>query len=122
MFKGWIEVERFAYRSSEGSFCVMKRDEVSMIICIRLGCYTDLYFREVLFHNTLPSPPLVRSDSAGLRQTPVELWRTLPDSDRLRWNSGGVRWDSGGVQWQARGGWVLCLIRAEVQSRTKVRT
>ena len=31
MFKGWVEVERFVYRSSEGSFCVMKRDEVSLI-------------------------------------------------------------------------------------------
>ena len=30
MFKGWVEVERFCYRSSEGSFCVMKRDEVSL--------------------------------------------------------------------------------------------
>jgi serine/threonine-protein kinase CHEK1 len=30
MFKGWVEVERFVYRSSEGSFCVMKRDEVSV--------------------------------------------------------------------------------------------
>ena len=30
MFKGWVEVERFVYRSSEGSFCVMKRDEVSL--------------------------------------------------------------------------------------------
>ena len=29
MFKGWVEVERFTNRSSEGSFCVMKRDEVS---------------------------------------------------------------------------------------------
>jgi len=31
MFKGWVEVEKFVYRSSEGSFCVMKRDEGSPI-------------------------------------------------------------------------------------------
>ena len=31
MFKGWVEVERFVYRTSEGSFCVMKRDEVSSL-------------------------------------------------------------------------------------------
>ena len=29
MFKGWIEVEPFVYQSSEGSFCVMSRDQVS---------------------------------------------------------------------------------------------
>ncbi|KAF8190055.1 kinase-like domain-containing protein [Pholiota molesta] len=27
MFKGWVDVERFAYRGAEGSFCVMRRDE-----------------------------------------------------------------------------------------------
>lgn len=26
VFKGWVEVERFSYRGSEGSFCVMQRD------------------------------------------------------------------------------------------------
>lgn len=26
MLEEWVEVERFFYRSSEGSFCVMKRD------------------------------------------------------------------------------------------------
>ncbi|KAF8148644.1 CAMK/CAMKL/CHK1 protein kinase [Crassisporium funariophilum] len=30
-FKGWVEVEKFSYRGSEGSFCVMKRDEGSPI-------------------------------------------------------------------------------------------
>ena len=30
MFKGWVEVERFVYHGSEGSFCVMQRD----IVCI----------------------------------------------------------------------------------------
>lgn len=28
-FKGWVDVESFVYRGSEGSFCVMKRDVVS---------------------------------------------------------------------------------------------
>lgn len=28
MFKGWVEVEPFSYRGSEGSFCVMQRDQV----------------------------------------------------------------------------------------------
>ena len=68
MFKGWVEVERFSYRSSEGSFCVMKRDEVSLmnfspffsraylenwVITDRLFCVTffsSIYFREVPFH------------------------------------------------------------------------
>ena len=45
MFKGWVEVERFTYRSSEGSFCVMKRDEVSNDACffcirfLKMGLY-----------------------------------------------------------------------------------
>jgi serine/threonine-protein kinase Chk1 len=30
MFKGWVEVERFSYRGSEGSFCVMQRD----VVCV----------------------------------------------------------------------------------------
>lgn len=35
MFKGWVEVEKFVYRSSEGSFCVMKRDEVGCLsVCV----------------------------------------------------------------------------------------
>ena len=29
MFKGWVEIERFAYRGTEGSFCIMQRDDVS---------------------------------------------------------------------------------------------
>lgn len=28
MFKGWVEVERFSHRGSEGSFCIMQRDVV----------------------------------------------------------------------------------------------
>lgn len=28
MFKGWVEIERFAYGGTEGSFCMMQRDEV----------------------------------------------------------------------------------------------
>lgn len=28
MFKGWLELENFTYRGSEGSFCVMQRDQV----------------------------------------------------------------------------------------------
>jgi len=43
MFKGWVEVERFAYRSSEGSFCVMKRDEVRMF-----NFLSELSFRDYL--------------------------------------------------------------------------
>ncbi|TFK38828.1 CAMK/CAMKL/CHK1 protein kinase [Crucibulum laeve] len=31
LFKGWVEVEKFTYRGSEGSFCVMQRDEGSPI-------------------------------------------------------------------------------------------
>jgi serine/threonine-protein kinase Chk1 len=31
MFKGWVEVERFGYRETEGSFCIMQRDEVSVL-------------------------------------------------------------------------------------------
>ncbi|KAF9492617.1 Pkinase-domain-containing protein [Pleurotus eryngii] len=31
MFKGWIEVEPFEYHGSDGSFCVMQRDEGSPI-------------------------------------------------------------------------------------------
>ncbi|KAG9217645.1 hypothetical protein CCMSSC00406_0003666 [Pleurotus cornucopiae] len=31
MFKGWVEVEPFEYRGSDGSFCVMQRDEGSPI-------------------------------------------------------------------------------------------
>ncbi|KZP04235.1 Pkinase-domain-containing protein [Athelia psychrophila] len=27
MFKGWVEIERFAYGGTEGSFCMMQRDE-----------------------------------------------------------------------------------------------
>ena len=46
MFKGWVEVERFSYRSSEGSFCVMKRDEVSLIdfSSANFGYITDHLF------------------------------------------------------------------------------
>lgn len=29
MFKGWVLVEQFSYRGTEGSFCVMQRDQVS---------------------------------------------------------------------------------------------
>jgi hypothetical protein len=65
MFKGWVEVERFIYRSSEGSFCVMKRDEVSSdgffspdafrflkigFLIDHLFCSSYYYFREVPFH------------------------------------------------------------------------
>lgn len=32
VFKGWVEVERFSYRGSEGSFCVMQRD----VVCLDL--------------------------------------------------------------------------------------
>lgn len=28
MFKGWVEIERFVYAGTEGSFCMMQRDEV----------------------------------------------------------------------------------------------
>ena len=28
MFKGWVDVEKFSYRGTEGSFCVMQRDVV----------------------------------------------------------------------------------------------
>jgi hypothetical protein len=28
MFKGWVDVEKFSYRGTEGSFCVMQRDIV----------------------------------------------------------------------------------------------
>lgn len=28
VFKGWIEVEPFVYQGVEGSFCLMKRDQV----------------------------------------------------------------------------------------------
>lgn len=31
MFKGWVEVEPFEYRGSDGSFCVMQRDEVRVM-------------------------------------------------------------------------------------------
>ena len=41
MFKGWVEVEKFVYRSSEGSFCVMKRDEVSLD-----GDCSSFFFRD----------------------------------------------------------------------------
>ncbi|KAF7974169.1 hypothetical protein HWV62_13295 [Athelia sp. TMB] len=30
MFKGWVEIERFAYRGTEGSFCIMQRDEAPL--------------------------------------------------------------------------------------------
>lgn len=33
MFKGWIEVEPFVYQGTEGSFCVMQRDQV----CVSSG-------------------------------------------------------------------------------------
>src|ERR1700678_3382624 len=55
-------------------------------------------------------PPLVRSDSTGLRRSPT---RVPPDSTGLRQSptrlhqsppeSGGVRWDSGGIRWSAVG-------------------
>lgn len=32
MFKGWVEVEAFSYRSHKGSFCVMQRDVVSVMV------------------------------------------------------------------------------------------
>lgn len=35
MFKGWVEVEPFEYRGSDGSFCVMQRDEVRAFYCSR---------------------------------------------------------------------------------------
>lgn len=35
LFKGWVEVERFSYRASEGSFCVMQRD----IVCITINSF-----------------------------------------------------------------------------------
>ncbi|KAH9487412.1 Serine/threonine-protein kinase CHK1 [Psilocybe cubensis] len=31
MFKGWVDVEKFAYRGEEGAFCLMRRDEGSPI-------------------------------------------------------------------------------------------
>ncbi|KAG5650531.1 hypothetical protein H0H81_011920 [Sphagnurus paluster] len=31
MFKGWVDVEKFVYRGSVGSYCVMQRDVVSGI-------------------------------------------------------------------------------------------
>jgi hypothetical protein len=38
MFKGWVEVERFTYRGSEGSFCVMQRD----VVCVVLPFFIEL--------------------------------------------------------------------------------
>lgn len=34
VFKGWIEIEPFVYQGSEGSFCVMSRDQVRRIKCM----------------------------------------------------------------------------------------
>lgn len=31
-FKGWVIVEKFSYRGSDGSFCVMQRDEARLAI------------------------------------------------------------------------------------------
>lgn len=30
-FKGWVEVEHFAWRGVEGSYCILRRDEVRVI-------------------------------------------------------------------------------------------
>src|ERR1700678_2535609 len=84
-------------------------------------------------------PPL---SPVRLRQTPPESHRTPPVSARVSPDftrvhrslaecggtlaeSGGVRWDSGGTPVESsgkQGVGVLGLIRAEVRSRTKVRT
>lgn len=32
MFKGWIEAEPFVYQGSEGSFCIMSRDQVRLLL------------------------------------------------------------------------------------------
>jgi serine/threonine-protein kinase Chk1 len=32
IFKGWVEVERFSHRGSEGCFCVMQRDVVCFFL------------------------------------------------------------------------------------------
>lgn len=36
MFKGWVEVENFCWNGVEGSFCIMKRDEVDFTSCSRI--------------------------------------------------------------------------------------
>lgn len=33
VFKGWVDVEKFSYRGTEGSFCVMQRDVVRILFC-----------------------------------------------------------------------------------------
>ena len=32
MFKGWVEVEAFSYGGQKGTFCVMQRDVVSIVV------------------------------------------------------------------------------------------
>lgn len=32
MFKGWVELENFRYADAEGSFCIMQRDDVSLLV------------------------------------------------------------------------------------------
>src|ERR1700678_3485074 len=48
-------------------------------------------------------PPLVRSDSDGLCQSPTRLHQSSPESGGVRWDSGGIRWDSGGTPLESSG-------------------
>ena len=68
MFKGWVEVERFVYRSGEGSFCVMKRDEVSLrdfFLCV--SWRTDRFFRN-FFEIILGKSYLMATTVEGIDQ------------------------------------------------------
>ena len=35
VYKGWIHLEKFVHRNSEGSFCVMQRDTVCLLLLKR---------------------------------------------------------------------------------------
>ena len=56
MFKGWVEVEKFSRNGIEGSYCLMRRDEVNIRLTCPLGpILTAVFNREILF----------RGDSSG---------------------------------------------------------
>ena len=42
MFKGWVDVECFRYSGTEGSFCMMQRDEVSALNSYMCGVFADI--------------------------------------------------------------------------------
>lgn len=50
MFKGWVELENFRYTGTEGSFCIMQRDDVRLLGNVLLEMLTHWIYRVTRFH------------------------------------------------------------------------